>query len=83
MLVIVLYLAYFIVLTLRLSVLYYGVYTVYVCVCVSALTYLSNRGHRCVYTFTNRGPEGQEGTFFRSQLGHVLSQVNFMSKTLW
>lgn len=38
MLVIVLYLAYFIVLTLRLSVLYYGVYTVYVCVCIC--TYL-------------------------------------------
>ncbi len=52
-----------------------------VCVCereresVCVLAYLSKRGPWCRYTLTNRGPESQVGTFFRSPDDHALNQA--------
>ncbi len=46
-----------------------------VCVCVCVLAYLSKRGPWCRYTLTNRGPERQVGTFFRSPDDHALNQA--------
>ncbi len=54
-----------------------------VCVCVCALTDLSNSGLRRRYTLTNSGLGSQQGTFLKSPVGHALNHAKIMSKTLW
>ena len=51
--------------------------------CVCALAHLSNSGLGRRYTLTNCGLESQQGTFFRSPLGHALNQPKNMLKPLW